>query len=66
MARVLVTGIAGQDGRILSDALVAEGSEVHGLVLESDLPFAKSFTDSITLHVGDLGQSESVASIVQK
>ena len=36
MSRILITGISGQDGSYLAEALLAEGHEVHGTALRSD------------------------------
>ena len=36
MTRAFVTGIGGQDGSYLAERLLADGVEVHALVLESD------------------------------
>src|SRR5439155_24584413 len=35
MGRVLISGITGQDGSYLTEALLADGDEVHGLVRQS-------------------------------
>ena len=35
-AAAFITGIGGQDGTYLAERLVAEGMEVHALVLEAD------------------------------
>lgn len=36
MTRVLVTGVTGQDGSYLAEALTARGDEVHGTVVRAD------------------------------
>ena len=36
--RAFVTGIGGQDGSYLAERLVADGMEVHALVLDADGP----------------------------
>ena len=36
MRRVLITGVTGQDGSYLAEALIARGDEVHGTVQRAD------------------------------
>ena len=36
MPRAFVTGITGQDGGYLAEQLLAEGTEVHGMVRPGD------------------------------
>lgn len=62
MARVVITGVTGQDGSYLAERLVDEGAEVHGLVHSADAATA-AFAEShprIRLHHGDLGDEESL------
>ncbi|HZL04495.1 MAG TPA: GDP-mannose 4,6-dehydratase, partial [Coriobacteriia bacterium] len=66
MTRVLITGITGQDGGYLTEQLLAEGAQVHGLVHGQDeaaAPFAVAYP-SVTLHVGDLADSELLRRLV--
>src|SRR5450759_4384275 len=37
MARILISGITGQDGSYLAESHLASGDEVHGLVRQSSL-----------------------------
>jgi len=67
MTRALITGISGQDGSYLADRLVAEGSEVHGLVRtldDDDTAALLARHPGITLHVGDLGHPDELTRIV--
>lgn len=52
MARALITGVGGQDGSYLAEQLLAEGSEVHGLLLP-DEPRGWA-PDGVVLHRGDV------------
>jgi len=66
MPRVLITGITGQDGGYLSERLLAEGDEVHGMVHSTD-EAAAGFLAShpgIVLHNGDLGDSAGLRRVV--
>jgi len=67
MKKALITGITGQDGSYLSDHLLAEGYEVHGIVRRVALEdptrrFSRiaHLLPKITLHAGSL---ESYASL---
>ncbi|QBX55879.1 GDP-mannose 4,6-dehydratase [Nocardioides seonyuensis] len=58
MTRAFITGIGGQDGSYLAERLVAEGVEVHALVLHAD--GQPAFCPSeVTLHVGDVADVEA-------
>lgn len=66
MRRVLVTGITGQDGGYLTEQLLAEGAEVHGLVHDAD-PAAPGFAQAhpqVQLHRGDLAEAASLHALV--
>ena len=56
MARVLITGITGQDGSILAEQAAAEGHEVHGLVHSADREVNRlsQRCPGVVLHDGDL------------
>ena len=56
--RAFVTGIGGQDGSYLAERLVADGMEVHALVLDADGPPADC-PEQVVLHAGDIGDIES-------
>lgn len=67
MARVLITGITGQDGGYLAERLVAEGAEVHGLVRESDDAAELAVVSAlpgVTLHRGDLADPDGLRRLV--
>ena len=68
MARVLITGITGQDGGYLTEQLLAEGAEVHGLVHDGDTAAAAFRTahPSVRLHSGDLADSEGLRALVEE
>jgi GDPmannose 4,6-dehydratase len=57
-ARAFVTGIGGQDGSYLAERLVADGLEVHALVLEADGHPAHCPAE-VVLHRGDVGDVEA-------
>jgi GDPmannose 4,6-dehydratase len=62
VARVVITGVTGQDGSYLAERLVDEGAEVHGLVHSADAATA-AFGEAhpgVRLHQGDLGDEESL------
>ena len=63
MTRALVTGIGGQDGSYLAERLLADGVEVHALVLESDARPAHCPAD-VVLHVGDVADVEATRRLV--
>lgn len=77
MARVLITGITGQDGSYLSESLLRNGDEVHGLVRQASL-VQRSRLDSIPacaeargagrlkLHYADLTDSSSLQWLVRQ
>ena len=62
-ARAFVTGIGGQDGSYLAERLVADGVEVHALVLDADGAPAHC-PDEVVLHVGDIGDIEATRRLV--
>ena len=64
-ARALVTGIGGQDGSYLAERLVADGMEVHALVLEADGHPAHC-PDEVVLHTGDLSDVEATRGLVRE
>ncbi|HXH77236.1 GDP-mannose 4,6-dehydratase [Nocardioides sp.] len=61
--RALVTGIGGQDGSYLAERLLAEGTDVHALVLhdEAQPPYCPP---EVTLHVGDLADVAATRRLV--
>jgi GDPmannose 4,6-dehydratase len=77
MARVLITGITGQDGSYLAEALLREGDEVHGLVRQASLvqrsrldvlpDCAAARADGrLKLHYADLTDSSSLQWLVRQ
>ncbi len=69
MKKALITGISGQDGSYLSEYLLEQGYEVHGIVRRSSLINTHRIDhiyDRIHLHYGDLTDSGNLISLVQK
>ncbi|MBK9376497.1 MAG: GDP-mannose 4,6-dehydratase [Holophagales bacterium] len=77
MTRTLITGITGQDGSYLAEALLAEGHEVHGLVrqasnlqrsrLDTLPPCAAARAEGrLVLHYADLTDSSSLQWVVRQ
>ena len=77
MNRTLITGITGQDGSYLAEALLADGHEVHGLVRQSShlqrsrldaLPLcaAARAEGRLVLHYADLTDSSSLQWLVRQ
>ena len=63
MTRALVTGVGGQDGSYLAERLLADGTEVHALVLHDDAQPPHCPAD-VQLHVGDLADVSSTRRLV--
>lgn len=76
MARILVTGITGQDGSYLTESHLASGDEVHGLVRQSSL-MQRTRLDALPalaaareegrlrLHYADLSDTSSLVSVLR-
>ena len=67
--KALITGITGQDGSYLAELLLEKGYEVHGIVRRSSLINTHRIDhiyDRSQLHYGDLTDSGSIISLVQK
>jgi GDPmannose 4,6-dehydratase len=73
MRKALITGITGQDGSYLAELLLAKGYEVHGIVRRAStfnrqridhLRNGADTQDRIHLHYGDLGDSESLTTVL--
>ncbi len=64
MTRVLITGVGGQDGTLLSQLLLEQGQEVHGLVLPGH--YRAGIDQRVHLHTGDLSDGPSVARVVDQ
>ena len=68
MARALITGITGQDGRHLAEFLHLKGYEVFGLVKGQNNPKAESIRDEfpfVQLVPGDLADFSSLVSALE-
>lgn len=63
MTRALITGVGGQDGSYLAERLVAEGTEVHALVLGSEAT-PPHCPPEVALHVGDLADVDATRRLV--
>ena len=63
MTRAFVTGVGGQDGSYLAERLLADGTEVHALVLRDDAtpPYCPP---EVVLHVGDLADVDATRRLV--
>ncbi len=61
--RALVTGIGGQDGSYLAERLLADGVEVHALVLGSEPPNPYVPAD-VVCHTGDLADTSGTRGLV--
>lgn len=68
MTRAFITGVAGQDGSLLAERLVAEGVEVHGLVRsQQELEAGRVVLPTdVRLHVGDLVDSDRVSGLLRE
>lgn len=61
--KVLITGIGGQLGSYLTDYLLPQGYEVHGMVRRTSNPLYQNIAHclgDITLHKGDMSDSSSI------
>ena len=75
MKKALITGITGQDGSYLAEFLLEKNYEVHGIVRRAST-FNRQRIDHlrkgrmgerhVRLHYGDLGDAESLATILEK
>ena len=68
MATAFITGIGGQDGGYLAEALLADGHQVHGLLREQDRPSGPDAADlsGAHLHVGDLTDQRGLAELLAR
>jgi GDPmannose 4,6-dehydratase len=73
MKKALITGITGQDGSYLAELLLVKGYEVHGIVRRAStfnrqridhLREDPELAGRLTLHYGDLGDSDSLNLVV--
>jgi GDPmannose 4,6-dehydratase len=77
MARILITGITGQDGSYLAESHLRDGDEVHGLVRQSSL-LQRTRLDSVPalveartrnrlrLHYADLSDTSSLVNVLRE
>ncbi len=73
--KALITGVTGQDGSYLAELLLDKGYEVHGLVRRAStfnrqridhLRSAAATRERFTLHYGDLGDAESMTTVLRQ
>jgi len=73
MRTALISGVTGQDGSYLAELLLAKGYEVHGVVRRAStfnrgridhLRINPATRERFFLHYGDLGDPESLTSVV--
>lgn len=69
--KALITGVTGQDGSYLSEFLLAEGYEVHGVIRRSSVDFRERIAHleghaDFHLHYADLSDSMSVMQVMGK
>jgi GDPmannose 4,6-dehydratase len=75
MKKALITGVTGQDGSYLSELLLSEGYEVHGLIRRSSSFNTQRLDDiyhdphekgvSFLMHYGDLSDSGSLINLIR-
>ena len=68
MKKALVTGITGQTGSYIADLLLEKGYEVHGIIRRSSTSNTANIDHlegKITLHFGDLSDSDTLHKIVK-
>jgi GDPmannose 4,6-dehydratase len=67
MTTAFITGVSGQDGGYLAERLLADGTEVHGLVRSvEDATPVQAAMPGLSLHVGDLNEVDSVARLIRR
>jgi GDPmannose 4,6-dehydratase len=69
--KALITGITGQDGSYLAELLIKNGYQVHGIVRRASTINTGRIDGilsegKINLHYGDLGDTNSIVSILMK
>ena len=69
MKTALITGIAGQDGSYLSEHLIEQGYEVHGIIrrqstVENQESRLENIANKVTTHYGDLTDVPSLTKLV--
>jgi len=70
MKKALITGISGQDGSYLSELLLENGYEVHGIVMRVEvedpihrLPRLENVYEKIKFHTAELGSYPSILKV---
>lgn len=63
LSRAFVTGVGGQDGSYLAERLLADGVEVHALVLDSERDPAHC-PGEVVLHVGDVRDTDGTRALL--
>jgi len=71
MKTALITGVTGQDGSYLSEFLLDNGYDVHGIIRRSSVDFRERIAHlegkpHFHLHFADLGDSMSIVKVVDK
>jgi len=76
MKKALITGITGQDGSYLAEFLLSKGYEVQGIIRRPSTFNTESIehvysdphhpTEKLSLHYGDLSDSEEISTIIYK
>jgi GDPmannose 4,6-dehydratase len=69
MKKALVTGITGQDGSYLTELLIQDGYEVHGIMRRASVFTTERIehllgNPKLVLHHGDLNDSSNLTSLV--
>lgn len=62
MPTAFVTGVTGQDGTYLVEALLERGYEVHGLVKPGDT--SRSLSPAVVTHAGDLKDAQVLGALI--
>src|SRR3990167_10723342 len=65
----LVSGITGQTGSYMADLLLEKGYEVHGIIRRSSTSNTANIAhieDRITLHFGDMSDSDTLRNIIKE
>lgn len=67
MTTALITGVAGQDGGYLAERLLAEGTDVHGLVRDAqDEDAVRALLPGVSVHVGDLNDIDTLSRLIRR
>jgi GDPmannose 4,6-dehydratase len=68
MPTAIVTGVTGQDGGYLAEALLGDGWQVHGLVRPRDAALARTMLrwPGIVVHQGDLTDADGLRGLIDE